>query len=418
MMRVAGSESVSRVLPDWIRRWIPNSWLNTIYHFPKAVLANLIEGFPAAKLDVIGITGTKGKTTTAHLLHHIISASGRRAVLISTLGAYFDTRKVDTGSHVTNPGPFLLQRLLSRAVQEGYKLVILEVTSQGLAQYRNWGIGFRLGLFTHIHADHLGYHGGIAPYRKAKARLIGQSKRILVNASDPAVEFLKSVAQQKHVPITVYRPRTRDVQSQNRAAAIAAASALGIPRNQAVAALQSFPGVSGRLEVVKDSPFTVVIDFAHTPESLSLALRELRNRVRKGGRLIAVFGCAGERDPGRRRMGAVAARLADFFIVTVEDPRTEGVEKISQEIASYAIEAGAVETTDTRVQPGHNRRVQFARIPDRQQAVSTAIKMARRGDVVGLFGKGHERSMCFGKTEVYWSEHEAVKQAFRKRGEP
>ena len=155
------------------------------------------------------------------------------------------------------------------------------------------------------------------------------------------------------------------------------------------------------METIFDDKFKIIIDFAHTPESLQAALREIKLNLKKGGKLIAVFGCAGERDHGRRRMGAVAARSADFFVVSAEDPRTESVEAISQEIADYAVKAGAIEEKN------------FIRIPDRQEAINFAVKMAKTGDVVGLFGKGHEKSMCFGKTETPWNEHEAVKKALK-----
>jgi UDP-N-acetylmuramoyl-L-alanyl-D-glutamate--2,6-diaminopimelate ligase len=181
--------------------------------------------------------------------------------------------------------------------------------------------------------------------------------------------------------------------------------------------LMSFPGVSGRMETVFDNKFKIIIDFAHTPESLLAALREIRLNVKNGGRVIAVFGCAGQRDHGRRKMGSVAAKLADFFVITAEDPRTENLEEISEEIADYANKAGASEISN-KARPCYGSKAwplhaQFIRILDRQQAIDYAISIAKTGDVIGLFGKGHEKSMCFGITETPWNEHEAVKKALK-----
>lgn len=412
-----------------VRGLIPNNWVNRGWHFPKAVAANLLYGFPSRKLRVIGVTGTKGKTTTAHLIYHLLVASGRRVALISTLVARFGEEELATGLHVTNPGPLTLQRLLKKAVEEGYQFLVLEVTSHGLAQYRNWGVEFELGVFTQITSDHLAYHGGPEEYRRAKAQLVLASKKVLINHHDQAKKYLSGVAKKAGVAVVEYRGRRDDFQSQNEAAALAAAGQLGVDRQAAGQALRTFPGVSGRMETVFVNDFEVVIDFAHTPDSLEAALKQLRKKVGSKGRLIAVFGAAGERDPGRRKMGAVAAKLADFFIITAEDPRTEGVQKISEEIAGWAREEGGKEIDKNRqIDKLTNRQIDkwmrdqrdkergnFMIIPDRQEAIDAAVKLAKKGDVIGLFGKGHERSMCFGTEETPWLEHKAVRLAFKAR---
>lgn len=400
----------------WMRTRFPQRLVNLTIHLPVAILANLFYGFPGRKLNVVGITGTKGKTTTAHLLYHILHESGRKTALISTLGAKIGAAHIDTGLHVTNPAPPALQRLLKRALQSGSQIAILELTSHGLDQYRDWGIPFALALFTHVRNDHLRYHGGREGYRRAKAKLIKQARMALFNSLDPSLPFLRSVARQDGVRYAIYRPKRDDFDVQNREAAIAGAVKMGVKRSQAAQALKSFPGIKGRMEAVYAGDFTVIVDFAHTPESLEAALNSLRSRIGKDGRLIAVFGCAGGRDPGRRKMGAVAARLADIFIITAEDPRTESVEEISHEIAAHARGSGANE-----VDPGElanqrrtlEARSTFTRIPDRRAAIAAAIHLAQSGDVIGLFGKGHEQSMCYGHVEYPWSEHEAVRQALK-----
>lgn len=401
----------------WMRTRFPQRLVNLTIHLPVAILSNLFYGFPGRKLNVVGITGTKGKTTTAHLLYHILHESGRNTALISTLGAKIGGAHIDTGLHVTNPAPPALQRLLKHALKRGSQIAILELTSHGLDQYRDWGIPIALALFTHVRNDHLRYHGGVEGYRRAKAKLIKQARIALFNSLDPSLPFLRSVAKHEGVEYAIYRPKRDDFDAQNREAAIAAAVKMGVKRSQAAQFLKSFPGVEGRMEVVHAGDFTVIVDFAHTPESLEAALRSLRLRVGKDGRLIAVFGCAGERDPGRRKMGAVAARLADIFIITAEDPRTESVEEISHEIAAHARGSGAYEVDPgelTNPKRALEARSTFTRIPDRREAIAAAIHLARSGDVIGLFGKGHEKSMCFGTTEIPWSEHAVVREALKK----
>lgn len=408
----------SRIISG-IRKYIPNWLINRSLHLTKAVVANLIYGFPGRKIKVIGITGTKGKTSTAHLLYHILKENDLRVLLISTIGVKFQDKELDSGLHVTSPDPFMLQKALKTALDDNYQYAVIEVTSHGLAQYRSWGISFELGVFTHIKTDHLSYHGSLEAYRKTKSKLIHQSKKILLNKDDPSFKYLLSEVKGCNLPFVEYQGEKNDFHSQNESAALKAAQELGIQKQKASLALKTFPGVSGRMEFIQEEPFTVVIDFAHTPDSFKKALKQLRKRVRNNGRLIAVFGCAGERDLGRRKMGAVAARYSDLFIITAEDPRTESIEKINREISKYAIREGAGQIFNKQYnnldKSRKKNKAYFWIIKDRQQAIDTAIKLAKPGDVVGLFGKGHEKSLCFGKTEHPWSEHDAVKKALGKK---
>ncbi|OGY22021.1 MAG: hypothetical protein A3A65_03185 [Candidatus Chisholmbacteria bacterium RIFCSPLOWO2_01_FULL_49_14] len=393
---------------------VPKRHINRFYHLPKAVVANLIYGFPSRKLTVIGVTGTKGKTSVCHILHHILTQSGKKTALISTIGAFIGDRQIDTGLHVTNPDPFTLQSLLKRALLSGCGYVVLEVTSHGLEQYRNWGIDFSVAVYTQIKSDHLDYHGGKKQYRLAKAKLLEQAKAVVLNRSDPSFSYLKKLADRRGIPVTSYTAQD-DIESQNNEAALTAAVILGVRREDALRDVSSVPGVPGRMDVVMRHPFTLVIDFAHTPDSFKRALKKLRTMVKGRARLIAVFGCAGERDPDRRKMGAVAAKLCDIFVITAEDPRSESVAGISQEIADWAVKSGALEVSLSAVPERRAGQTMFIKIPDRQQAIDDAVNLARQGDVVGLFGKGHEKSMNEGGMEVPWSEHDALAQALTKK---
>jgi UDP-N-acetylmuramoyl-L-alanyl-D-glutamate--2,6-diaminopimelate ligase len=373
---------------------------NYLWHWPKAVIAGLVYGFPSTKLTLIGVTGTKGKTTTSHLIYFLLKESGYKVGLISTIGAYFNNKEIDTGLHVTSPDPMELNKLLKLAVDSGIKYVVLEVTSNGLDQFRVWGLKFAVSVITNINPDHLDYHKTMEKYVDAKSKIIKQSNGVVINRNIPFFSKLAKIAKDRKIKLLAIR-LSEYPQKANLQAATEAIEMLGLKIKNQNKILMSFPGVPGRMETVFDKKFKIIIDFAHTPESLQAALREIRLTVKKGGRLIAVFGCAGKRDHGRRRMGAVAARSADFFVITAEDPRTENVEDISEEISAYAEKAGATAEKD------------FILIPDRQEAINYAISIAKTDDVIGLFGKGHEKSMCFGKTEIPWSEHEAVKKALK-----
>ena len=397
---------------------------NYLWHLPKAVVSSARYGFPAQKLTVIGVTGTKGKTSTSHMIYHILRIYGRGKVgLISTIGVFFSAKggsafsggdeDIDTGLHVTSPDSRELQKLLRMAMDKGLTYVVLEVTSSGLDQFRVWGIKFKVSVITNIYPDHLDYHGTMEKYVAAKKKIINQSEAAVIPRDLPYFRKEGRGKKEEGRRKIVEFESGISIVSANRAAAMAAVKVLGVPEVEAVNALKDFKGVRGRLEVVYQDKFLVVIDFAHTPESLAAALGELRKFVKRNGRLIAVFGCAGGRDHGRRRMGEVAAKMADLFVITAEDPRTETVEEISNEIVDYARKAGAVEITKLTNEQTNKRtnKSEFIRIPDRQEAINYAISLAKEGDVVGLFGKGHEKSMCFGKKEMPWSEYEAVHRA-------
>jgi len=366
---------------------------NYLWHLPKAIFANLIYRFPGKKLIVIGVTGTKGKTSTTHLIHHLLTNSGHKTLLISTI--------TSPGFHVTSPSPFALQKALRHAVTKKATHAVLEVTSHGLDQFRVWGIPFKLAVFTQIVTEHLDYHQTLKKYRQAKAKLISLSQKAIINQLDPSAEFLLTHARNHGINATTYGIKNSDFVAQNQQAALAATASLGVDPQAAQKALATFPGIKGRMEIVYNHNFKVIIDFAHTPDSLKAALNLLKSTHKKS-KTTAVFGCAGERDPGRRQMGAVSAKLADFTIITAEDPRSESVEEISAQIAAHAKKAGAKQNKD------------YIIIYDRAQAIQYAIAHAQSGDIIAIFGKGHEQSMCFGKIEYPWSDHEAVKKALQK----
>ena len=406
------------------------AWLSAAWH-----------GFPSRKMTVVGVTGTDGKTTTVNLLYEILRTAGRQVGMISTVSALIGRASIDTGLHTTTPDAPDVQRLLADMVSAGVDTCVLEVTSHGLAQHRVTACDFDVAVVTNITHEHLDIHGSLSAYRAAKASLFrglgegyrkpGIPKVSILNRADGSFDYLRSYQTDVTLSYNVDGPGdvvARKVEHDagttrfevcspagqfkvetnlmglfnvfNVLAATAASVALGISADAIGEGIAALPGVPGRMERVdRGQPFAAIVDFAHTPNSLRRALQTARG-LAADGRVIIVFGCAGLRDVKKRpQMGRIAAELADYAILTAEDPRTEDVNAIIEAIAEGCRQAGGLE--------GHI----FERVPDRGAALARAVQLARAGDVVIACGKGHERSMCFGEVEYAWDDRLAMAAA-------
>ncbi len=394
--------------------------IKNYYHLLQALLANLIYNFPSKKLTVAGVTGTDGKTTTAHMIYEILTTAGARVSLISSIFAAVGPKTYQTGFHVTTPSPFALQRLLKQMVDAGSKFAVLEVTSHGLDQNRVFGVNFSVGVLTNITHEHLDYHKTYDNYAKAKAKLFKNVRWSVLNADDASFNKIKKLANGKIVTYGIEKKSDFNLKNfpiklqisgeynfYNALAAAAATSQLGVNKKTILTALSKFKNLAGRMEEIDEGQsFKVIVDFAHTTNALEQALKTLRKalKAKRKARIIAVFGAAGERDRLKRpAMGEVSARLSDLTVITAEDPRTENPEDIAKQIAAGCEKIGAKIGKDYFV------------VTDRRKAVQFAItKLAKSGDVVGIFGKGHERSMCYGKTEYPWSDQNVAKKALKQ----
>jgi UDP-N-acetylmuramoyl-L-alanyl-D-glutamate--2,6-diaminopimelate ligase len=414
-------------VPDAREAW---GWLCAAWH-----------GFPSRNLVLVGVTGTDGKTTTAKLTHSILAAAGIEAGMINTVSARIGAREIDTGLHTTTPDAPDIQALLSQMVEAGATHAVLEVTSHGLAQQRVAGCDFDVAVVTNVTQEHLDFHGTLRAYQQAKARLFESlatsyrkaevPKAAVLNKDDDSYRYLSPLSADLQIAyslegeadvvardlvagpagtrFTLHLPQdTVEVEIQlpgayNVLNALAAASvgvALGIAPGAIARGLESAEGVPGRMDEGQD--FTAIVDFAHTPNALQEALQTARGLTGDGGRVIAVFGCAGLRDPAKRgSMGQIAGRLADLVIVTAEDPRAESLESILAATVAAAQEEGKSKGADLWA------------VPDRGEALLRACRIARSGDVVIACGKGHEQSMCFGTTEYPWDDREAMRRALR-----
>ncbi|MBN1992518.1 MAG: UDP-N-acetylmuramoyl-L-alanyl-D-glutamate--2,6-diaminopimelate ligase [Anaerolineae bacterium] len=403
--------------------------------------------FPARRLTIVGLTGTDGKTTTTHLLYAMLCAANKKVGMINTVSAVIGRQTLETGLHTTTPDAPDLQRYLAQMVAAGVEYCLLEVTSHGLSQQRVAACDFDCAIVTNITHEHLDAHGSLENYHAAKASLFeslataadkGRPKVAVLNCDDGSFAYLKqkllspgpkwlgySLAHHPAADLTaqniLYRPdktcfticghgqpfpvETALVGDYNvsncLAAATAALKALEISPQAVQQGLAAFSGVPGRMERIDaGQPFIAIVDFAHTPNSLQRSLRVARTL--SPGRVIAVFGCAGLRDVAKRAMmGRIAAELADFTLLTAEDPRTENLDSIINEAAQAMLANGAIEGET------------FERVPDRGRAIYRATQLARPGDVVIALGKGHEQSMCFGQTEYPWDDRAAMRAALQ-----
>lgn len=416
-------------------------------------------GFPSRSLVTVGVTGTDGKTTTTNLIYNILRCAGYRVGMISTVNAVIGERVVDTGLHTTTPDADEVQYYLAQMRDAGMTHCVLEITSHSLAQHRVDAVDVDIAVVTNITHEHLDLHGSYESYRSAKARLFEMLDRpdvtsverreaikphlrhtAVLNADDPySFDTLRSISVERQIAYSLHEvagwPEGQsvyllsashepgnmrlqvstpggevelataligDYNVSNILAAISATVALDVPLEAVQLGISTFRAVPGRMERIDvGQPYTAIVDFAHTPNALQQVLRALRPITR--GRLIVVFGCAGERDVQKRpMMGRIAAELADEVVLTAEDPRRENLALILDQI-----EAGTRMGTNVKHAGVH-------RVPDRAEAIRFACSLARAGDTVIACGKGHEQSMCFGTIETPWDDREAMHDAVQR----
>ena len=395
--------------------------IKNLYHLGIAIIANAWFKFPSKKLTVIGVTGTDGKTTSTSLIYYILYSAGFNVSMISSVGAIIGGKNYDVGFHVTTPSSFAIQRFIKKAVDSGSKFLVLETTSHALDQYRVFGIKFDVGVLTNVTHEHLDYHKTYENYAKAKAKLLKMSRIAVVNKDDKSFPLLNSKFKIQNSKIRTYgmssgsdiNPKTFPFKSNligefnkyNILAAVAACKTLGIEDNQIRRGIESFEPPKGREDIVYEKVFTVMIDFAHTPNAIDQILKSVRTFAK--GKIIHVFGSAGARDTTKRPlMGEMSSKYADIIILTAEDPRKESVEKINHDIES------GIKNNKLRIK---NRTL--IKIEDRRKAIESAIKIARKGDLVLITGKSHEKSMNYGQGEEPWDEYGVVRDALRLRSE-
>jgi len=416
-----------------------------------AALSAAYFDFPSRKLIMVGVTGTDGKTTTSTLAHSIMRAHGLQTGLISTIAARVGSDELDTGFHVTTPEAFALQGFLAQMVTAGSQAVVLETTSHALDQKRVAYIDYDVAAVTNVTHEHLDWHGSWENYMAAKAQLFrslamsahkpGIAKSSVLNRDDASYSILREMWAEQTLSYTLNDGEQAEQSSchaqgitsgrdglrftlvtpvgatpvrlnlfgrynvANALAATCVGLALDIPLATIVKGLEAVQNIKGRMEWVYQGDFDVFVDFAHTPNALRETIALARALVRPSGRVIVVFGSAGLRDVEKRTLMGQEAAAADFSVITAEDPRTEDVNDIIDEIAGGLMMKGAREGES------------FCRVPDRAEAIATAVRLARPNDLIVTCGKAHETSMCYGVTETPWDEFAAVRAALELVGD-
>lgn len=339
-------------------------------------------GEPTKKLKVIGVTGTKGKTTTCFIIYHILNSLGKKTGLVSSIAARIGNKEIDTGFHVTSPDVVSLHKFLKEMVDAGCEYAVIEVSSHGIDQKRISGIKFDVGVLTNIAPEHIDYHKTFGEYKKIKMGFINSCRYKAISPTETDLDILPGKFNNLNLEV-----------------AIKALEFFAISKKEALETIKTFKLPEGRLEEIKNKKgIRIFIDFAHTPESLESALKYLKTQTK--GKLIAIFGAAGERDPFKRPlMGKVASEIADEIILTAEDPRTEKAEDIIEEIKKGIV----------------SKEVVVHEEKDRKKAIELGIKLAKKGDLVGIFGKGHEKSMNLdGINELPWSDQKIVRECINR----
>ena len=419
---------------EWDERWdVPNLGVRNL-RGRISEIAGHVFGQPSDALWMAGVTGTNGKTSVSQWIAAASDALGRRAAVIGTIGNGLVGERAEAKN--TTPDPIVLQRLLADYLRRGARAVAMEVSSHGLDQGRVAGIKYDVAVFTNLTRDHLDYHHTMEAYAEAKYQLFSARglKAAVINADDAWGERFARRLGGRGLDVITYgtaanstaRLRARDVRLSdagvhfraegdwgeanvdagvlglfnvsNLLAVLGALLAQGFTFDAAIAAVAQLQSVAGRLERVGGGAEPlVVIDYAHTPDALEKALAALRPAVAAGHKLVCVFGCGGDRDPGKRPlMGEVAARLADYVVVTSDNPRTEDPHAIIEEVMRGILDANA------------------EAIEDRQVAIFSAVSHARPGDVVLLAGKGHETYQEVGGTRLPFNDREVAAAAIAR----
>jgi len=401
-------------LKETAKKFMPK-FLLKVYHFKLALLGAVIFGFPgllcsrasdgqgkSKSMKIIGVTGTSGKSTTVDLITRILEEAGEKIASISSIRFKVGDKEWENKYKMTMPGRFVIQKFLRQAKNAGCKYIVLEVTSEGIRQFRHKFISFDTAVFTNLTQEHVESHGSFENYRNEKLKLFKATKNIhVINADDQNSNYFLDIPANKKITFGLKDAEALGLKLKlpgefnvyNALAAISVAKAYGVDLQTCKKALEKAEGISGRMEVVSEGPIKVIVDYAHTPAQLEAVYKAF-----SGKDLVCVLGsCGGGRDKWKRPiLGEIAKKYCKEVIITNEDPYDEDPMSIINQVAETA---------------GPNAE----KILDRKEAINTAIKIAKSGEVVIITGKGSEPWMCVenGK-KIPWDDRDIVRQFLSK----
>lgn len=374
------------------------------YHYSQSIIAGIKYGFPGKKIRVIGVTGTNGKTTTCFMIWHMLNQAGHKTGLMTTVAYGVNKLQPELG-HMTTVDAFTLNKRIKEIADSGAEFLVLEVTSHALAEFRTLGIPIEIGVFTNLTHEHLDYHKTMAKYRAAKGKLFKKAAFSILNADDSATKYYTKIAKdyitygikngenrpsdiKLNVSGVSYLYHGMNISTQipgefnvyNSLAAVQVGERLGLKPKDIEKGISSLDSVEGRMNVIDEGQnFTVIVDYAHAPDALEKVFDSVKGHK---GRIISVHGGAGRRDPSTRPIrGEILAKNSDIVIITEDDTRDEDLEQIMNGFIKGAEKAGK--------KLGKN----LFKEPDREKAIKLALNTAKKGDLVLVLGKGHEKTI-------------------------
>ncbi len=397
------------------------------YHFLQAVKAGFSYHFPAKKLRVIGVTGTNGKTTTCFMIWKMLNEAGYKAGIMTTV-AWGVEKLTPELNHMTTVESGILNQRIKKIADEGAEFLVLEVTSHAMMQFRTLGIPIEIAVMTNVTHDHLDYHKTFENYRKAKCKLFKKAKFGIINADDPSAKYFKEVAGKNNyitygikngkkkasevkLGVSGVKYACGDIKIEtkipgefnvyNSLAAVCAGEQLGLSEKEISDGIFSLESVEGRMNRIDEGQdFSVIVDYAHTPDALEKVFESI-GKVK--GRIISLHGGAGRRDESTRApRGEILGKNSDIVIITEDDSRDEDREKIAEQFVQGVKKTGKVLGKDLFVEV------------DRGKAIELAISMAKKGDLVLLLGKGHEKTILRNEGPVPFEDIKVAKKALKK----
>lgn len=395
------------------------------YHYAQAVIASTKNGFPGKKLRVIAVTGTNGKTTTCFMIWNMLKKAGFKTGLMTTVAYGVDKLKPELG-HMTTVDAFTLNQRIKQIADQKTEFLVLEVTSHALSEFRILGIPIEIAVFTNLTHEHLDYHKTLQDYRNAKGKLFKKAKFSILNADDPASKYYKKIAKdyitygiksgqnqpskiQLQVNGVKYLYHDMNIKTQipgefnvyNSLAAAIVGEKLGLTKPQIEQGISSLESVEGRMNVIDEGQnFTVIVDYAHAPDAIEKVFASVKGHK---GRIITVHGGAGRRDPSTRPIrGEILGKYSDIVIITEDDSRDEPLDQIMAGFIKGAEKAGKKKGKDLFEEP------------DRKKAIELAISKAKKGDLVLILGKGHEKSILRADGPHEFEDIKEVKKELKK----
>ena len=420
-------------------------FLVSIYHWGLAYLGAIFYGSPSKKLIVIGVTGTKGKTSTAYFIWRALNSAGVRTGMIGTISIAIGNEEKINNLHMTMPGRFIIQKNLRKMLRYGCLAVVIETTSEGIKQWRHKGIVYDIAVFTNLTPEHIPSHGNFENYRAMKQKIFQElsssfrktisgrkiPKIIIVNIDSPeAPHFLKFASdeiltfglssaadiraenvEEKNLGVG-FKIKNQNIKlallgkfnALNALPAIAIGEIFKLDPREIIQGIEGLVKIPGRMEIIQKTPFMVIVDFSYERESMTAALTSGREFLKKGSRLIVLLGApGGSRDKSHRPiMGQIAAQLADLVIVSTDEPYNDDPLQIINEIANAATEAGKTEGTN------------LFKIPDRREGITWALSLAKPSDIVIIAGMGALQSRMIGNKAVPWDDRVVVREELAK----